>query len=319
MVGKLTRDDQLSASRIPVLLNASPYQTRNELLAEMIDIDRGGTPTRIPQNQAMFWGDTLEEQILTVAAERLGLKDLRTSFPAAFQHPTLPLAASLDGSAKGNRKWAADPANGIYTPQGGDMIDLTGEILLEAKNTSSPPENPPAAHRGPLQLQAQLMCTGLKAGVIAVLYRGTELRLFLYKADPAIQQRIVLAIQDFEERRKTGEMYPVTSPEDGIAAYPTAGDETLYWDDGTSDEATAIDCLMHALKQKANAEEDIAEFTSFLMDRMGRSEEVEAMVGNRRVLVKWPSRTYRAQPEKLTPAKPERTVRSKTLQIKELD
>jgi predicted phage-related endonuclease len=319
MVGKLTPDNQLSASRIPVLLNASPYQTRNELLAEMIDIDRGGTPTRIPQNEPMFWGDTLENQILTVAAERLGLKDLRTSFPAAFQHPTLPLAASLDGSAKGNRKWAADPANGIYTPQGGDMIDLTGEILLEAKNTSVQPENPPAAHRGPLQLQAQMLCTGLKAGVIAVLYRGTELRLFLYKADPAIQQRIVLAVQDFEERRKTGEMYPVTSPQDGIAAYPTGVSDRLYWDDGASDEATAIDCLMHALKQKANAEEDIAEFTSAIMDWMGTSDEAEAIVGNRRVLVKWPSRTYRAQPEKVTPAKPERTVRSKTLQIKELD
>lgn len=319
MVGKLTRDDQLSASRIAVLLNASPYQTRNELLAEMIDIDKGGSAHRIPQNQAMFWGDTLENQILTVAAERLGLKDLRTSFPAAFQHPSLPLAASLDGSAKGNRKWAADPANGIYTPQGGDMIDLTGEILLEAKNTSVQPENPPAAHRGPLQLQAQMLCTGLKAGVIAVLYRGTELRLFLYKADPAIQQRIALAVQDFEERRKTGEMYPVTSPEDGIAAYPTGVSDRLYWDDGTGDEATAIDCLMHALKQKANAEEDIAEFTSAIMQWMGTSDEAEAMVGNRRVLVKWPSRTYRAQPEKVTPAKPERTVRSKTLQIKELD
>ena len=319
MVGKLTRDDQLSASRIPVLLNASPYQTRNELLAEMIDIDRGGKANRIPQNEAMYWGDTLEEQILTVAAERLGLKDLRTSFPAAFQHPTLPLAASLDGAATGSRKWAADPANGIYTPQGGDMIDLTGEILLEAKNTSVQPENPPAPHRGPLQLQAQLMCTGLKAGVIAVLYRGTELRLFLYRADPNIQQRIRLAIEDFEERRKTGEMYPITSPEDGVAAYPTGIADRLYWDDGEGDEATAIDCLMHALKQKADAEEDIAEFTSAIMEKMGRAEEVEAMVGNRRVLVKWPSRTYRAQPEKLTPAKPERTVRSKTLQIKELD
>ena len=73
------------------------------------------------------------------------------------------------------------------------------------------------------------------------------------------------------------------------------------------------------LKQKANAEEDIAEFTSAIMDWMGTSDEAEAMVGNRRVLVKWPSRTYRAQPEKVTPAKPERTVRSKTLQIKELD
>lgn len=319
MVGKLTPDNQLSASRIPVLLNASPYSTRNELLAEMIDIDKGGTPTRIPQNEPMFWGDTLEDQILRVAAERLNLKDVRTSFASAFEHPTLPLAASLDGSATGNQRWLADPANGIYTPQGGDAIDLTGEVLLEAKNTSAMPENPPAAHRGPLQLQAQMMCSGIKKGVIAVLYRGTELRLFLYKADPAIQERITLAIQDFEERRKTGEMYPVTSPDDGVVAYPSGVDDTLHWDDGDGDEAVAIDQLAHAIKQKAMAEADIAANTAFLMDRMGRSNEAIATVGNRLFVVKWPSRTYRAQPEKITPAKPERTARSKVLQLKELD
>jgi hypothetical protein len=319
MVGKLTPDNQLSGSRTPVLLNASPYSTRNELLAEMIDIDKGGTATRIPQNEPMFWGDTLEDPILRVAAKRLNLKDVRTSFASAFQHPTLPLAASLDGAATGNQRWLADAANGIYTPQGSDAIDLTGEVLLEAKNTSAMPENPPAAHRGPLQLQAQMMCSGIKKGVIAVLYRGTELRLFLYKADPAIQERITLAIQDFEERRKTGEMYPVTSPDDGVVAYPSGVDDTLHWDDGDGDEAVAIDQLAHAIKQKAMAEADIAENTAFLMDRMGRSNEAMAMVGNRRFVVKWPSRTYRAQPEKITPAKPERTARSKVLQLKELD
>ena len=39
MVGKLTPDNMISASRIPVLLGLSPYATQNELLSEMIQRD----------------------------------------------------------------------------------------------------------------------------------------------------------------------------------------------------------------------------------------------------------------------------------------
>ena len=42
------------------------------------------------------------------------------------------------------------------------------------------------------------------------------------------------------------------------------------------------------------------------------------LVGNKMVEVKWPSRN-KAQPEKVTPAKPARTVRAKTLSVKEID
>ena len=35
MVGKLTPDNMLSASRIPALMGLSPYTTPNELLAEI--------------------------------------------------------------------------------------------------------------------------------------------------------------------------------------------------------------------------------------------------------------------------------------------
>ena len=317
MVGKLTRNDTMSASRIPVLLNASPYQTRNELLADFRNIDKGGEPNWIPQNEPMFWGDTLEDTILRVAGERLNLKDVRTSFASAFEHPTLPLAASLDGAATGSGVVAADETNGIYTPQG-EPIDLTGEVLLEAKNTGSMPENPPAAHRGPLQLQAQMMCTGIKKGIIAVLYRGNELRLFLYKADPVIQQRIVTELQDFEERRKTGEVYPLADTSDGVVAYPRGGLDRLYFEDMTN-ESLLVDMLVGAIEQKKNAEEDIEQMTAGLMEGLGEASECEVMVGNRTYLVKWPSRTYKAQPERVVPAKPERTVRSKTLVVKEID
>jgi len=97
MVGKLTPDWMLSASRIPVLLNASPYQTQNDLLAEMIRIDEGGEPTRIPPNENMAWGDMLEAVILQESAKRLGLTFVDTEITEAVHHDVLPLACSLDG------------------------------------------------------------------------------------------------------------------------------------------------------------------------------------------------------------------------------
>jgi len=181
MVGKLTPDNMISASRIPTLLGLSPYSTPNEMLAEMRALD------------------------------------------APFFHDSLPLAASLDGMGKLNATKSSAPAIGLYCPQM-PMVRTTGWGCLEAKLTSAPPEDQPPAHRGVWQLQAQMMCTGFEWGCIATLYRGIELRLFVYEADPYMQERIAEAIGDFETRRVTGDKYPVLSSEDGNHAFDHVDD-----------------------------------------------------------------------------------------------
>ena len=47
MVGKLTPDDIVTASRVPVLLGLSPYKTPNELLKEAIEAAAGNPPSRL--------------------------------------------------------------------------------------------------------------------------------------------------------------------------------------------------------------------------------------------------------------------------------
>ena len=317
MVGKLTSDFELSASRTPVLLNASPYQTRNELLAEMIKLDEGGEKEWFDQNQAMYWGDTLEPVILREAAKRLGLTNVEIDIDTPYHHDHLPFAASLDGTGVGHKPFTADWGNGIYVPQGG-IVETAGQGVLEAKLTSARPEDIPAPHRGPLQLQAQMMCTGLSYGCVAVLYQGTELRLFLYRADEVIQNRIREAIIDFENRRKNIDWYPITSPEDGAVAYSRTDDDAPPLElDG--DDAAWVDHLMTAKANKAMAEREIDIATAAIMDKMGSHDTAFASVGNRRVQVKWPTRKMRAQPERITPAKPETVMRQKTLTLKEID
>lgn len=97
MVGKLTPDNMLSASRIAQLMGQSPYATQNELLSDMLMIDEGVTPRPIEQNELMQWGDIHEGAIIAEASRRLGLVDVEDDFAQAFFHDKLPMAASLDG------------------------------------------------------------------------------------------------------------------------------------------------------------------------------------------------------------------------------
>ena len=57
MVGKLTPNNMLSASRIAQLMGQSPYATQNELLSEFIDRDAGKEPEPWEGNELTRWGD----------------------------------------------------------------------------------------------------------------------------------------------------------------------------------------------------------------------------------------------------------------------
>ena len=60
MVGKLTPDDIVTASRVPALMGLSPYKTPNELLKEAIEAAAGNPPRAVRTERAMRFGDLLE-------------------------------------------------------------------------------------------------------------------------------------------------------------------------------------------------------------------------------------------------------------------
>ena len=100
MVGKVTPDSMLSASRLPAVLGLSKYRTPNDELLVSIDAMNGKQRQDIT-NEAMTWGNELESIILRQTAERLQLTDMKLDHPKPFFHPTLPLCCSLDGLADG--------------------------------------------------------------------------------------------------------------------------------------------------------------------------------------------------------------------------
>ena len=318
MVGKLTRDDQMSASRIPALMGLSPYKTPNELLKEAIDAAAGNPPERFAQNEAMRFGDLLEPTILREAAYRLDLEDVVTDIDEAIEHPDLPLACSLDGRGRGGIVFEHNPAMGIYVPQGG-VVDTFGVGCLEAKNTSAAPEEAPAPHRGPWQLQAQMMCTDAAWGAVCVLYRGAELRVFLYRQDRDMQAQIEDAVHEFERRKRDVDWYPPLSSDDANVAWDRVDSGAPAIDlNGLPDADHWAQVLINRREEKRALEAEIDEAETMLKEMLGNHEEGQVHVDGSTYYIKWPMRNYKAQPAKpATPAKPARQVRAKTLTVKE--
>lgn len=318
MVGKLTPDDIVSASTVPALLGLNPYHSPNDLLKQCIEASRGEYVSDFNGNEATRWGDRLEPVVLTQAAERLELMDVELDPRVPFHHETLPLAASLDGRAFGRGELVTDTARGIYCINA-DRISIDGMGVLESKVTRSAPEVVPPPYRGPLQLQAQMMCTGYKWGAIATFYGGIELRLFVYRADPVVQRRIADAVIEFEERKRNIDWYPVINSADGNTAYPRVDDGAHVIDLAkNADGEELLRMLVKARADKALAELNIDEAEAGLKEIMGSHEYAEGMVGNQKYRLKWGMRTMKAKPERVMPAEPERTVRSGAINVKEV-
>jgi predicted phage-related endonuclease len=321
MVGKLTPDNMVSASVVPVIMGLSPYKTQNEHLKRIIALDNGEPdPETFNGNEATHHGDALEPYILKTACERIGITESDLNLNEPFFCKGVMLAASLDGMGNLTGTIKTDPNNGIYVMTEDGSIDVDGWGCLEAKLTSAPPEERPAAYRGLWQIQAQMMCTGFSWGAIATLYQGVTLRIFVYKADTEMQNRIIDAISVFERRRADKEPYPVSSSADGNNAYPVASEAVPAIDFASiqGGQKLLLD-LAQAKDDKKEAERRIDELEASIKEVLGEAAEGEAEIAGKRYIVKWPMRKVRAQPEKIVPAKPETISRQKTLTLKVIE
>jgi len=315
MAGKLTDDKQMSASRLPGLLGFSKYSTPNDELQFSINAIDGKERPDIG-NEAMGWGNTLEPVILSEAAKRLGITQFDTEIRKAFTHDLIPLSCSLDGTGEGDGQTIThDPSNGIYVV-GADSIVLRGTGVLEAKLTKTNPEDTPHLARGPIQLQGQMLVTGHKWGAVCVLYGGIELRVFLFDTHYETQQKIVNSVLEFDNKlekyKRTQEIdwYPPESSKEVDRFFPEAKKEEIELDGNALQLAQSI-IRNKTLIRKAEAEIDSDEKEIKML--LGTAER--GRVGS--LHISWPMRSYKASPEKITPAKPAYSIRQSSLSIKE--
>lgn len=318
MVGKITNDILPSGSRIPGIMGVSPFRSPNDELAASIDALEG-KPRPPFEVEAADWGNTLEPIIITEAAKRLGItvKELQVDYALSYlEDDEIILQCSLDSIWEGDgRTIETDPDLGIYVI-GANQIALNGLGCCESKLTSAMPEEEPPLYRGPLQLQAQMLCAGYTWGVIATLYRGTELRLFFYNASGNMQTKIIDVCKEFTRRVNTKSWYPAVSPADAVKAYPSVDDSkpAVELAGETADYARR---LIEIKAQAKILDEEIDQLQAKIMDALTNAEEgyIKNTDGSVAARIKWAMRSYKAQPEKVTPAKPARVERAKTLQI----
>jgi len=315
MVGKVTPNTMLSASRIPALLGHSKYETPNGVLTSVINALQDA-PEHFETNEAMHWGNLLEVPLLLEASARLGLSHLVLDHPKPYFHPDAPIACSLDGQGDGNGLVVTDnPDAGVYVV-GAESITLDGVGVLEAKVTSVYPEDYPALSRGPLQLQAQMDIIGAKWGAVCVLYQGTELRIFLFAPHEETQALIRAKAREFETKlthwTETGEVewYDPANPEEFGTKWP--GDPNLDSVDLGEWGATLAERIVKAKELIKTLETTITEDETELKELLGNATLAHA----EEFRISWPIRKYQAQPEKVVPAKPAHSMRQSTVTIK---
>jgi len=286
------------------------------LLSSIATID--GKELENITNESMDWGNRLEPTILIEAAHRLGCHQLEINHEKPYFHDKWPISCSLDGTATGSMEEVfTDPERGIYVV-GQSSIRLEGTGVLEAKVTKMDPEDVLPLYRGPIQLQAQMAIMKAAWGAIAVLYQGTELRIFLFAPHQETLNLIENSCKEFQDKldryKNTGyiDHYPPINPKDAART----------WSNGSIDEPVKLDdygaeltkLLMENKQKISKLEEENQKVQTELMSLM--RSHVYAIAGNYQI--SWPERSYKAKPATIVPAKEAYTIRQSTLTIKEL-
>lgn len=313
MVGKLTKDSMASCSILPVIFNKSPYQTPNEALDRCIKA-RKGENVRTEQTVIQKMGDKLEPLILQLTAEELGLSNLETDITIPVQHESLPLMGSVDGIAYADNI-VITPDNETVFTEDGEPVILQGKGILESKATAvfAPDDGVPADYRGVLQCKGLMACTEYDWAVVAVLYRSTMLQLYVMRRDFAFERELDTVITDFNDRIVTEEYYAPTTTSDASRIYNQADQELTY--EFTDDDEQLFKTIAHVDEQMRLLKELKDKATLEIQKKMGN-----ATIGTHQNWhIRWGSKSYKAQPEKIIPAKDAYTIRNKTVQIKRLE
>jgi len=313
MVGKLTKDSMASCSILPVIFNKSPYQTPNEALDRCIRA-RKGENVRTEQTVIQKMGDKLEPLILQLTAEELGLSNLVTDITTPVQHEALPLMGSIDGTAYADNLTIVPDGETIFTEDGQPVV-LQGKGILESKATAffAPDDGIPDDYRGVLQCKGLMSCCEYDWAVVAVLYRSTMLQLYVMRRDFAFERELETVITDFDRRIANEEYYPPTTSSDAAKVFENTDPELVHeFDDNDETLFTTIEHCNEQIKLLQTMKD---EATLEIQKKMGK-----ATIGTHdRWQVKWGSVSYKAQPEKIVPAKDAYTVRNKSIKIKRLE
>lgn len=331
-MAKLSPNGYLSGSILPAYLGASPYQSPHEVLDQCRAYRNGAEPEELDSLQIDI-GNATENVILNRGLKTIGIDEWSwynwqsNGVDAAKKHPALDLWYSDDGLIylTEPRTIRTDESQGIVVMNDSGEITLEGLGVLEAKFTTvfEKPDDPPL-YRGPIQLQAGLMCHDANYGILITCYGARKLVLHIFPPHKVTQWRITQACHEFEQHMSDG-TYPAPTTLDQVShVYNKPEDDTVEL---REDAISAIDSYIAANLVLKKYTQQKADSALELMQMMGNASKAELRDDTGRLIkVSWPVRHSKAKPAKqcpscnheLEPAKPESSARQKTISIKEV-
>nr|BAR29244.1 Phage-related protein, predicted endonuclease [uncultured Mediterranean phage uvMED]BAR29344.1 Phage-related protein, predicted endonuclease [uncultured Mediterranean phage uvMED] len=307
-IGKITRDDFCTHSLVPYLFDAGHFKTKQEVLNDCIRA-RHGESIRTPQTLRQRTGDVLEKPLIQECMKRIGIDKYNDKVTEKVVHPMLPLEGSLDGMAYPEKLTIKeDIENGIHTLDSTEVY-LNGNVPIEVKCTSIYPDDVPPDWLGVLQLKAAMSTTQANAGILIILYQSTDLRIYVIPKDYKFEKLLEEKVIDFNRRIDEEDYYTPQVTSDAYIKYPNAEDETKILPEDTLEFIKQLEQTNDMIKNLGAMKEKLS---AHIMDQMGN-----ASVGRTgEYVINWKMRKYKAQPERVVPAKDAYEIRSKTLTIK---
>ena len=210
---KFSKDGyEVGASKVPLIVIGQDDfgNTREQLRYRFMEIRCNPDIVHLESKQnknAKDRGNYLEDGIAHWVSDQLdslctdsGSVTFRKPIDA-YRLSKYKMAASLDGvlTIQGEPIQYDDP-------QTGKTFTLSGEGVCEIKTQGY---NDHVTYDHILQLQAQMLVSGFKWGVIGHLGPRLKMQMFVFESDKQIQKKIIERVKDFWRRVEKGTPYPV--------------------------------------------------------------------------------------------------------------
>lgn len=185
------RAQDLTSTDVAALFGMSPYRTKFELWHEK----RSGTPTPVTQNARMTWGSRLERSIAEGIAED---RDWCVRpFKEYVRDDELRIGSSFDYRIITSAAGRAAAAPGIDSPDDAILEIKTVDALAFRNGWTVTDDFIEAPAHIELQVQHQLLVSGLSVAYIGVLIGGNDVRILQRKADDGVHAAIRAKAAEF--------------------------------------------------------------------------------------------------------------------------
>jgi hypothetical protein len=257
-------------------------------------------------------GNVLEKPIAELACKRIGLLDAELVITEAVRHKKVTINGSIDAIGVADNIFVTkDVEKGFYCPdlEDGEGFKINGKGIIEIKTTNAPLTETLPTYRGVTQVRCLMAITEFSWSVVCVL-NGSDLRMYFYQRDEQWEKEVLEPkVIDFNNRIANCDWYdPFDTKEAGYITPQDNGESTEL----TKQDQVQIDNIVAWEAQIKNLKDNIEEAKKSIM--MSMKEAKEGYSESHKVV--WQTINYKAQPEKVVPAKEAYT--SRRFSIKEL-